>query len=149
MGGNTLVPNRSTFAKAESIIYARALYKPRIPETKSVDTLISDDKKDSVQEKPDIIISDGGILTTADGKKLRSLTFFPKKTGDWEQVAYGEEGDFYLIFTISSKSKKGFDSAQQTYKDLFLTTKNDKASMAASSPGSCYRRETRLDAVSY
>jgi len=118
--GNTLVPDGFTFENAESIMYVRALYKPRMPETKSLNKLIADDKKEFLQEKPDIVIADVGVINAADGKKFRSFTFFPKNKGDWEQVAYGEEGDFYLIFTLSSKKKKGFDKTQGIFTNLIL-----------------------------
>ena len=115
---NAQIPDGFTFSNAETIMYAKALYKPRIPETKSVDALIADDKKEFLLEKPDMVIAESDAMTTADGKKLRSFTFFPKNAGDYEQVAYGEEGDFYLIFTISAKSKRGFDATERTFKEL-------------------------------
>ncbi len=38
-------PDNFTFADAETVIYARAIYKPRDPETKSLDVLIERDKQ--------------------------------------------------------------------------------------------------------
>lgn len=123
IGANALVPDGSTFSNAETIMYAKALYKPRTPETKSVNQLVESDKKEFLTADPSINVTDVGTVNSADGKKFRTFTFFPKNTGDWEQVSYGEEGDFYLIFTVSSKTKKGFDQTQAIYKELIFRYK--------------------------
>lgn len=131
---NVLAPDGATFANAETVIYAAALYKPRMPETKSVAMLIADDRKTFLSAKPGLLITECEPLTTGDGQKLRSFTFFPESKGDWEQVSYGEEGDFYLIFTISSHSKAGFEKTLPMYRQLIslyretLETKRQSAS---------------------
>jgi hypothetical protein len=109
------VPDGFTFSNAETVIYARAIYKPRSPETTSLEVLIKDDKDEFLKADPGIAIVETSPLKTADGKTLRSFTFFPKDKGNWEQVSYGEEGDFYLIFTISSRSHAGFLKSSITY----------------------------------
>src|ERR1051325_7704 len=93
---NALIPDGLTFSNTETVMYAKALYKPRTPETKSVNQLIADDKKEFLSADPSIIVAEAGDINSADGKKFRSFTFFPKNAGNWEQVSYGEEGDFYL-----------------------------------------------------
>jgi len=117
-GVNALAPDGFTFANAESVMYAEASYKPRVPETKSLGTLIADDKRRFLASAPGIVISEVREVTTGDGQKMRSFTFFPRSKGNWEEVSYGEEGQFYLIFTLSSRSQEGFDKAQDTYRDL-------------------------------
>jgi len=115
---NAQAPDGKTFADAETVIYANAPYKPRIPETKSLQMLIDDDQKNFRSNYPGIDIQEVDSLVTSDGQVLRSFRYFPEKKGNWEQVSYGEEGDFYLIFTISSRSKKGFDNAFNDYKQF-------------------------------
>lgn len=114
---NAQAPDGYNFSNAESVIYAKALYKPRVPKTKSLKQLIKDDQKSFLSKDKTIKISKVASLITADGKKMPSYTFFPKKKGNWERVSYGEEGDFYLIFTLSSRSKAGFDKAFDTYRE--------------------------------
>jgi hypothetical protein len=41
---NALAPDGFTFADAETVMYATALFKPRIPETRSLEMLIANDK---------------------------------------------------------------------------------------------------------
>lgn len=44
---NTLAPDGSTFGDAEAVMYAKAIFKPREPDVKSLDMLIERDKKES------------------------------------------------------------------------------------------------------
>lgn len=117
-GANALAPDGFTFKNAESVMYAKAIYKPREPEVKSLDALIENDIKDFVENVPGVSIQEIATLSTSDGQKFRSFTFFPTSTGDWERVSYGEEGEFYLIFTVSSRSLAGFNSAVGAYEKL-------------------------------
>lgn len=117
---NALAPDGFTFKNAQSVMYARAIYKPREPNLKSLDALIENDKKDFEANVPGVEIREVTALSTADGQKLRSFTFFPTSKGNWERVSYGEEGDFYLIFTISSRSLAGFNTAIASYEKLVL-----------------------------
>ncbi len=107
-GVNVQVPDGFTFSNAETVIYAKAAYKPRIPETTSLEALIKNDKDEFRKDDPGITITRVSPLKTKDGKVLESYTFFPTAKGNWEEVSYGEEGEYYLIFTISSRSHAGF-----------------------------------------
>ncbi len=117
-GANALAPDGSNFADAEAVIYALALYKPRMPETKSLQTLIDDDKAEFRARDSTIKIEEAKSITTADGQKLRSFEFVPAQTGNWERVAYGEEGDFYLVFTVSARSRDAYKKAGGAYEEL-------------------------------
>jgi hypothetical protein len=117
-GANALAPNGSSFVDAEAVMYAVAVYKPRDPEDKSLAMFIAGDKEHSLSSNPNVVITQVSDLVNGDGAKLPSFTFFPKSNGNWEQVSYGEEGDFYLTFALSARSKKAFDKMQSTYRDL-------------------------------
>ena len=117
-GINAQAPDGYTFANAETVIYAKALYKPRILETKSLEMLIKDDKEQFLARDPNIEISKVDGISTGDGQILISFTFFPKHQGNWERVSYGEEGDFYLVFSISSRTKDGYTKALQIYSQF-------------------------------
>lgn len=117
-GANALAPDGFSFGNATAVMYALAAYKPRVPETKSLEEFIAGDRSEFVASTPGIVITEVGAMTTGDGAKLRSFTFFPHSKGNWEQVSYGEEGDYYLVFTLSSRSKQGFDQAQSAYRYL-------------------------------
>jgi hypothetical protein len=128
-GVNAYVPTGASFANAPAIIYARAMFKPRIPETKSLGQLIADDRVTFTTEFPGTAIAELVPIVDGDGKKLRCFSFIPSKAGSWDLVAYGEEGEFYLIFTVSGHSKAALDHARgaflkiiSTYKERALTT---------------------------
>lgn len=115
---NFLLPRGETVASAPAVIYARALYKPRIPETKSVEELIATDERQVAQESPGIRISEQAALQDRDGKGFRCVSFAPALDGNWELVAYGEEDDFYLVFTVSGNSPVALEKALPDFKKL-------------------------------
>lgn len=119
-GINAQVPDGSTFADADTVIYAKATYKPRDPDTKSLKAFIEKDKKEFLARDPDLIIMEMGPMKTGDGRQLQSFTFFPKDKGNWEQITYGEEEDFYLVFAISSRTKEGFTRALDPYRQFIM-----------------------------
>lgn len=120
---NALSPDGFTFKDAETVIYAKAIYKPRKPKITSLALLIENDKKGFLEKFPGIKIQEVPPLVTADGRKLHSFVFFPGKTGNWERVSYGEEGGFYLIFTLSSRTQAGYSKAVASYEKLIADYK--------------------------
>jgi len=117
-GANALAPDGKTFADAETVMYAMALYKPRDPATTSVAVLIEQDRKRFLGNTPGVKIVEVEALVTADQKAFRSFTFFPAESGNWERVTYGEEGEFFLVFTLSSRSLAGYKACLPAYEDL-------------------------------
>jgi len=117
-GANAQAPDGFTFGNAEAVVYAKALYKPKIPKTESLETLIKDDKEQFLSKDPNMMVSEVDPLITGDGQVLKSFTFFPKGEGNWEQVSYGEEGDFFLVFAVSSRTKEGFNKVLGAYKQF-------------------------------
>lgn len=113
---NALAPDGAAFDESQTVMYAKAVYKVREPEAKSLQMFIEIDHKAIRAGPAGVEIKEVAPLTTADGKRLRSFTFFPTKDGNWERVAYGEEGGFYLIFTISARSLEGYHAASAAYR---------------------------------
>lgn len=117
-GINALAPDGATFTNAETVMYAKASYRPRVPEFRTLDDLIESDKKEFAVNVPGVAISDATRLLTGDGVELKSVTFFPRGPGNWERVSYGEEGDFYLVFTISARTQNGYEQALPAYEAM-------------------------------
>jgi hypothetical protein len=118
---NALAPDGSTFADAETVIYARAVYKPQAPESPTLEMFIEGDTGQFARSPQKSTVAEVQPLSTADGLALRSFTFFPGSSGgegNWEQVCYGEEGDFYLVFALSARSREGYQKALPAYKRL-------------------------------
>ena len=80
---NFLVPRGQTFANAPAVIYAKALYKPRIPDTQSVDQLIADDERQVAKQSPGIRISEQAALQDRDGKGFKCIAYAPSSEGSW------------------------------------------------------------------
>jgi hypothetical protein len=97
-------------------MYAKAIFKSREPEVKSLAMLIENDRRDFLANVPGVTIKEAPTLSIANGKKLLSLTYTPKDKGNWERVSYLEEGEFYLIFTVSSRSQAGFVASTKAYE---------------------------------
>ena len=123
---NALAPDGFTFQNADAVIYASALYKPRSPEINSVATLIKKDKADFLQDDHSLQILDAGTITTADGIKLISVDFIPRASGNLERVSYGEEDDYFLVFTLSARSTTSFNSALVVYNKITSTYKKKR-----------------------
>lgn len=69
-GINALAPDGSSFKDAETVMYANAYYKSRVPETKTVDALIVQDKHDFSQNIPGVVISETTSLITVTVKNF-------------------------------------------------------------------------------
>jgi hypothetical protein len=115
---NILVPKGSSFSSAPAVIYGKAMFKPRVPNTKSLGQLIADDRKAFEHDFPGVAISELAAVSDGDGKKLRYFSYTPSGAGSWELVAYGEEGEFYLIFTVSGNSKAALIHAKPVFESV-------------------------------
>ena len=98
--------------------YAKAVYKPREPQLNSLAMFIDSDHKTLRAKAPELEIKETAPLTTADGRRLRAFTCFPKTQGSWERVTYAEEGDFFLIFTLSARSLQSYQAAGPAFELL-------------------------------
>jgi hypothetical protein len=119
-GINVVVPDGANFSNAETVIYGRALYKPRDPGVKSLQALIERDQAGFRKNSPALEIKATASLAIADGTAMQAFTYFPGADGkgNWECVVYAEDGDYYLMFVVSARSQKGFDAARVAYEKV-------------------------------
>ena len=113
-----LVPTGQTFTDAPTVIYAKAVFKARVPELKSLSAFVDDDKKGALANTPGTTATTTKPLTDGDGRHLVSLLFRPASKGYWEQVSYLEEGEFYLVFAVSARSEAELNAARGSYEWL-------------------------------
>jgi hypothetical protein len=124
LGVNALAAIGTSFANADAVMYAKAVYKPQVPSATSLELFIEYDRTGFTQGGSGAEAAEAPSLTTADGRLLKSLTFFPTgKSGNWERVSYGEEGNYYLIFTLSSRTLKAYEEALPDYELLIARYK--------------------------
>ena len=115
---NAIVPEGQSFSDAETVMYANAVFKPRVPESKTLKEFITNDHASFRKDVPDLSIVPAGNLTTADGKSAASWKLQPKTTGQWERVSYLEEGEYYIVFVISSRTEAGLNKNMLAYESL-------------------------------
>lgn len=126
LGVNVWVPDGSSFDSAAAVIYAKAVYKPSEPDLHSLAAFIDSDRRSSRADAPDVVISEADALKTGDGHAFPSLTFFSAQRKLWDRVAYGEEGEFYLIFTLSASDKASYEGLLPLYKAWLASYKENR-----------------------
>ncbi|MGE0665963.1 MAG: hypothetical protein AB7O49_05330 [Sphingomonadales bacterium] len=117
-GASILLPEGSTFADAPALIYGAATSKSKSEDVRSVADYIRKDTDGFREHDPGLRITEVDPLVTADGQSLRCFTFFPSGEGNWEKVAYGEEDDFFLVFTVSGRTEKDYTEALPTFDGM-------------------------------
>ncbi len=115
---NMLLPDGASFSDAETVIYARAIYRKAEDQHESLDELIHHDMAKFRSRDPEMKISEAEAVTLADGSELVSYEFVPDKGMNWERVAYGEDGDFFLIFVLSSRSERGYAESTGAFEQI-------------------------------
>lgn len=131
---NAIAPDGVSFDDARTVMYAKAMYKPREPQIKSLEMFIDSDHKTVRAKAPGLEIKESAPLATADGKRLRSFIFFPATGGNWEHVAYSEEGDFYVIFTVSAHSYEEYRAATSAFERLIGDYREKPAAQGSNAP---------------
>jgi len=121
LAANVLVPEGSSFAEAPAVMYAKALYKPRAPEIQSIQELVESDRGEFERDMPTLRIERLPDLTTGDHRALIQLSFTHSGEGNWERVAYGEEGNYYLIFVISARNEADLKGAVPAFEKLLAS----------------------------
>ena len=122
---NTLSPIGVSFADDETVMCAKLVFEPRVPDGKSLAALIENDKNNFVTNFSGVTIQEMTTLATADGKKLISLIHTPADKGNCERVYYVEEGVFYLVFTVSYRTQAGFLASVKAC-ETFVTPYKEK-----------------------
>ena len=118
-GINAMVPEGQAFGEAETVMYAKALYRPREPRLRDVEMLAERDKRKAATQQPPRKATNAPALKTGDGKSMRTIAYVPAKgEGNWERVAYLQEGNYFILFAVSSRTKKGYDAARGAFERM-------------------------------
>lgn len=115
---NAMAPDGRTFSDAETVMYAKASYKPNMPGVKSLDAFADSDVSDPQWAEIGVSATPMPTIRSGDGKPWKVFDFAPGKEGNWERTVYGEEGDFWLVFTLSSRTEAGFRKALPVFESL-------------------------------
>jgi len=106
LGANSLIPDGVDPATAEVTIQARGF--PRSSGPSSVSQMVESDRAAAPAGTEMTPLSD---VADKDGVPFKLYSFAPANgRGSWKAIAYSEEGDHLLAFTLSARSKAAFES---------------------------------------
>jgi hypothetical protein len=114
LAANFLVPDGADPATSEVTIQARGY--PRSGDTASLSQLMDKDQAAAasaqITKRPDVYDKDSTPFTL--------VTFAPAagQAGDWKAVAYSEEGEYLLAFTLVAHSKAAYDKNLPVFTGL-------------------------------
>ena len=106
LGANFLVPDGADPATSEVTIQARGY--SRSGETASLSQLMD---KDRGAAPPATAVTKSADVYDKDSTPFTMVTFAPAsgQAGGWKAVAYSEEGEYLLAFTLDARSKAAYD----------------------------------------
>ena len=108
LGANSLIPDGVDPSNAEVTIQARGFSRRGAATVTSLTQMVESDRAGAppgTEVKP---LSD---VADKDGTPFKLYSFAPANgQGGWKAVAYSEEGDTLLAFTLSARSKTAYES---------------------------------------
>ena len=121
---NAQAPEGYSFANAEAVIYARAVYQADTLQKPTLSEFISSSQKQFVNNAPSTLdIKKTGELNSKGQHNFVSYSFYPDGQGNWEQVAYTTDADnegnnYFIIVVLSARSQAAFDQNIHVYNEL-------------------------------
>jgi hypothetical protein len=108
LGANSLIPDGVDPATAEVTIQARGFSRMGSGAVTSVSQMVESDRAGAPAGTEVRQLSD---VPDKDGVPFKLYSFAPPgPTGSWKAVAYSEEGDHLLAFTLNARSKGAYES---------------------------------------
>ncbi|MGN6512989.1 MAG: hypothetical protein ACTHKZ_05365 [Lysobacteraceae bacterium] len=114
-----LAPAGHDFSDAVTVMYAKAAFKPRLAPAVDLRGYIADDVAGFKADLPGIAIAEDKPVQ-AHGRAYRLFRFAPPRDrgGNWECVAYGEDGEFFLTFVLSSRTQAGMRAGLPAFRAM-------------------------------
>ena len=114
---NAFARKGEEFVDADAVLYANAVYRKNAAPTLAQQ--IAQDKERLLKADPRSKIAETRSAQNADGKRLATFSFTPSQKDDsWETVAYDEEGDYYLRFVLSGRTREAHDKALEAFTEF-------------------------------
>lgn len=114
-----LAPDGKNFSESDAVLVAKAQAKSGVT-SKTLSELIKNDTEGFAAAAPSVTIARTDDIKDADGKVFFVYSFTPAngRIGNWEVTAYGEEGEYFLLFTLSAHSKVAYDKNFPVFRRL-------------------------------
>jgi hypothetical protein len=115
---SAFAPAGSNFENANAVMYAKAVPKAGQPATLAA--FIAQDIASFRRAYPGMGVQTGLAFNDGDGRALPAVRLTPGKDGkaQWETIAYGEEGDSYLVFALSANGVVEQEAALPAFAQL-------------------------------
>jgi hypothetical protein len=77
------------------------------------------------QQKPNMQVVQQKTLTSGGHKPFQIFSYSPTSDSNytWEQVAYGEDDEYYITFVVSSRSKLDLNKALPAFASMIASYK--------------------------
>ena len=114
-------PTGSNFANATAVMYAKAVPKDGQPPTLA--GFMSQDIASYRAKDAKLKVTTGLAYPDGDGRRLQAIAIVPG-SGDgmqWQTIAYGEEGAFYLVFALSGSGLVEHDAALPAFQQMLAS----------------------------
>ena len=99
-----LYPQGATYQNAASVLTVNAAFQGE--DFKNLKDLIKQDEEDTRQQNPNLSVRKGPVLQSRFQKPVSLFYYLGLKGGSCEAVAYLEEKDRVMIFTMSSSNEQ-------------------------------------------
>ena len=110
-------PAGSNFENATAVMYAKAVPKQGQPAT--LDGFVSQDVASFRAQNARLQVKTGLSFADGDGRRLKAVQLLPGSGGgQWETIAYGEDGDFYLVFALSATGVVEQQAAEPAFAQM-------------------------------
>jgi hypothetical protein len=110
-----------TFSDAPAVMYARAMYKPRMDHPQSLEEFIRDDEAQFRERDSGMKISADTPFAISGVKTLGSYLFTPSGKESWELVVYAEDGEYILVFALSARTHRALEDARSASGTMIHT----------------------------
>jgi len=107
-------PKGSSWADGDSVMYTNAAAL----DGRTAEEAMDKDADGLRKNSPDIKVTDGGTVATADGKTATIKYFTGDKYGNYEAAAYVPEKLVMVNIVLTARSKKAYEESLQPFKDL-------------------------------
>jgi len=116
LGANSLIPDGADPATAEVTIQARGFSRVGAAAATSISQMVDSDRAGAPAGTEVKQLSN---VADKDGTPFNLYSFAPANgQGSWKAIAYSEEGEYLLAFTMSAKTKSAYEGSLPVFVAL-------------------------------
>jgi hypothetical protein len=123
---NVLVRKGEAFRTADAVMHAQAVPKASF---NSLAELQGSYKERVLCCHPKVLVVRGASISNVTGARVETTRFVPTgkawsheqekySAWNWERHAYAEEGAYWIVFSLSARSKTGYRKADKDFEQL-------------------------------